>query len=164
MDVSARGGDFRFLTALLLRQHRSLSMRPPDASDILVSGAGASEKGRDKMMMATPLTDEVMAKVADIVRQTLDEKFKGLPMEFDDIIVYRRRDPYDYEEFYLDIKIIYVGKRKLLDPDWTGSLPGIILPKMEAQGIHVACVPSKSFVPKHEWEEMQNMDPYDELD
>ena len=116
------------------------------------------------MMMATPLTDEVMAKVADIVRQTLDEKFEGLPMEFDDIIVFRRRDPYDYEEFYLDIMIVYVGERKLLDPDWTGSLPGIILPKMEAQGINVSQSPSKSFIPKHEWEEMQNMDPYDELD
>ena len=115
-------------------------------------------------MMATPITDEVMAKVADIVRQTLDEKFKGVAMEFDDIIVEARREPYDYDEFYLDIKILYVGERKLLDPDWTGSLVGIILPKMEAEGIHVANVPSKTFIPRHEWEERQKMDPYDELD
>ena len=116
------------------------------------------------MMMATPLTDEVMAKVADIVRRTLDEKFEGLPMEFDDIMVEVRREPYDYDEFYLDIKILYVGERKLLDPDWTSRLVGIILPKMEAEGIHVSNVPSKTFISKREWEEIQNMDPYDELD
>ena len=115
-------------------------------------------------MMATPLTDEVMAKVADIVRQTLDEKFKDLPIEFDDIMVEARREPYDYDEFYLDIRILYVGERKLLDPDWTGSMVGFLLPKMEAEGIHVANVPSKTFISKHEWEELQNMDPYDELD
>ena len=116
------------------------------------------------MMMATPLTDEVLEKVANIVRQTLEEKFEGLAMEFEDIVIYLRTDPYDYEDKYMDIKIVYVGERKLLDPIWTGTLVGIILPKMEAEGIHVSCVPSKSFIPKHEWEELQNMDPYDELD
>ena len=115
-------------------------------------------------MMATPLTDEVMAKVADIVRHTLHEKFKGLPMEFDDIIVEARRSPFDYDEYYIDIKILYVGERKLLDPDWTLGLVGRILPRMEAEGIHVTHVPIKSFIPKHEWEELQEMDPYDELD
>ena len=110
---------------------------------------------------ATPLTDDVLEKVAHIVRQTLDERFSSDEFIFDPIVVEPCIDHYGDE--FINIKIVYVGDRKLLDPGWTVGLVRRIRPKMKDAGIHVTNFPHKTFIPKHEWEELKTMDPYDEL-
>lgn len=122
-----------------------------------------TDKGESTMARfpATPVTEEVLEKVTDIIRQTLDERFSSDEFIFGPIVVKPRIDYYGDE--YMEITVVYEGDRKLLDPGWTLGLVRRILPKMKDEGIHVTNRPSKSFIPKHEWEEIQTMDPYDEL-
>ena len=110
---------------------------------------------------ATPVTEEVIGKVTEIVRETLDERFSRDEFVFDPILV--KEDIDHYGDEFINIRIVYEGDRKFLDSRWTLGLVGRILPKMKAEGIHVANFPHKSFIPRHEWEELQTMDPYDEL-
>lgn len=105
------------------------------------------------MMHATPITKEVAEKVADIVKQTLAERFTDDEFVFDPIIVQPKIDHYGDE--YMRIIIVFDGDEESLDPDWTLGLIGRILPKMEAEGIHVTNVPGKGFVEKSEWEELK---------
>ena len=90
----------------------------------------------------------VRDKVADIVRQDLDECF-GDKLVFDPILVANRVDHDD--EDYLHIIIIYEGDRKHLDPSVTVGLVRRITPQLLELG--VPWPPSKSFVDKSEWEE-----------
>ena len=96
------------------------------------------------------VTDEV----ANIVRQTLDEKF-GDSLVFDPIEVIPKVD-HDGDE-YLHIYMVYDGDRKLLDPAWTLGFYGLIQPKLIELGIET--LPSKSFVEKPEWEEVYGTKP-----
>ena len=105
------------------------------------------------MTTATQVTKDVTEKVARIVKNTLDKRFGNDDIVFDRIIVEPKIDHYGDE--YIDILIVYVGDRKILDPGWTVGLVRRILPKMEAEGIYVTNVPSKSFIPKFEWEQLQ---------
>ena len=110
---------------------------------------------------ATPVTDEVIEKVTAIVRETLDERFSRDEFTFDPILV--KEDIDHYGDEFIDITIIYEGDRKYLDPSWTARLVGRILPKMESEGIYVTRWPHKRFISRRGWEELQAMDPYDEL-
>lgn len=104
------------------------------------------------MMIATPVTKEVADKVEDIVKETLAERFTDDEFIFDPIIVQPKIDHYGDE--YIQILIIFDGDQELLDPGWTGSLVGRIIPKMEAEGIYVTNTPGKGFIEKSEWEEL----------
>ena len=114
------------------------------------------------MLKPTPTSQQLLDTVANIVKWTLDDKFEGYDITFDSIFVQPRTD-LDGDEI-LQMKIVYEGERKLLDPAWTVGLVDCIMPKLEAEGIFLAKMPVYSFIPTFEWEELQRLDPYDELD
>ena len=88
--------------------------------------------------------------IANIVSEMLVQRF-GDEFAFDPIIVEPEIDR-DGEE-YLHITIVFDGDQKHLDPEWTAGLLGRIFPKLIELGIDE--FPSKSFVEKSEWEEIQ---------
>ena len=98
-------------------------------------------------MTTTPTT--VTDEVANIVRQTLEEKFGDL-LVFDPIEVIPKID-LDGDE-YLHIYMVYDGDRDLLDTAWLLGFYGLIQPKLVELGVEG--IPSKSFVEKSDWEEV----------
>ena len=97
------------------------------------------------------ITEKQRDAVADIVSETLDQRF-GDTFVFDPIIVEPEVGPVDGQE-YLRIRIIFDGDQRFLDPKWTVGLIGRIRPKMAQLGIYE--FPSASFAEKSEWEAVQ---------
>ena len=97
----------------------------------------------------TTTSATVTDEVANIVRQTLEEKF-GDSLVFDPIEVIPKID-LDGDE-YLHIYMVYDGDYELLDTAWTLGLYGLLWPKLIELGVE--SVPSLSFVEKSDWEEV----------
>ena len=93
-------------------------------------------------------TKTKLEQVADIVRETLAERF-GDEFVFDPIDVIPRVD-HDGDE-YLHIYIVFDGDPELLDLDWTVRLGVRIWPQLI--GLGFSNPPSKSFIERSEWEE-----------
>ena len=93
------------------------------------------------------LTDEKAAKVAEITRNLLEERF-GDDFVFDPIIVAPRLDPYDND--YLEIQVVYDGDYDKLDIEWMLSLPRRMRP--ELLSLELDDHPFHSFVEKSDWE------------
>ena len=96
------------------------------------------------------VTDEV----ANIVRQTLEEKF-GDTLVFDPIEVIPKID-LDGDE-YLHIYSVYDGDGNLIDAGWSLGFTGLIWQKLIELGVE--SVPTLSFVEKSEWEEVYGTKP-----
>ena len=94
-------------------------------------------------------TKETLEKVERIVRDAVERRF-GQDFVFDPIVVEPRLDMDDDE--YLHVYVVYKGDRKKLDTSWTLGLTGIILD--ETTEDEVWHIPSKSFVPSHEWHQI----------
>ena len=88
-------------------------------------------------------------KVEELVRELLEGRF-GDQFVFDPIEVIPRID-HDGDE-YLHIFIVFDGNQKLLDPDWTLTLPRRVSPLLTELGS--LNPPSHSFIEKSEWEEV----------
>lgn len=91
----------------------------------------------------------VQAKVAEIVRKTLAERFGDT--SFGPIRVIPALDEFgdgDSEE-YLRIVIVFDGDQDALDARWTSTLIRRIRPKLLDEGVNQ--FPSFSFVGKSEW-------------
>ncbi len=93
-------------------------------------------------------------KVAEIVRETLEERFAD-DLVFEPILVMPAVDEYgDGEgETYLQIVIVFDGDQKLLDPGWTSGLIRRIRPKLIEAGVEE--FPSPSFIAKAEWPRLE---------
>ena len=102
----------------------------------------------------TTTLESVTDEVANIVRQTLEEKF-GDSLVFDPIEVIPKID-LDGDE-YLHIYIVYDGDGKLIDPGWSLGFVGLMIPELLELGVE--SLPSKSFVEKSEWEEVYGTKP-----
>ena len=101
------------------------------------------------------MTDEQRHEtVADIVRETLAERFAG-QLVFDPIKVIPTVDEYGDGDgqTYLRIMIVVDGDPKALDPGWTSGLIRRIRPKLFEAG--VTEFPSPSFVEKSEWPQLE---------
>ena len=105
------------------------------------------------MMHATPITEEIIERVADIVKEMLAERFALEGLVFDPIIVERKIDHYGDE--YIDILMVFNGKVEQLDVDWTISMSRRIRSKLESEGIYLANMIGKGFVEKVEWDYVQ---------
>lgn len=86
--------------------------------------------------------------VERIVREDLGQRFTD-EFVFDPILV-EPTTTYWEEDPYIDIKIIFDGDQKLLDPGWTGGMIRRTMVKLEAEGIMEP--PSYGFIEKSEWE------------
>lgn len=100
------------------------------------------------------LNQELRDKVAEIVRETLAERFAG-EFVFDPIRVIPAVDEYgDGDgEPYLRIMIVFDGDQKALDARWTSGLIRRIRPKLMKAGVRE--FPSPSFVKKSEWPRLE---------
>ena len=100
------------------------------------------------------MNQELREKVADIVRQTLAERFAD-ELKFNPIEVIPAVDEYGGGdgETYLRIFIVFDGEQAALDPDWTSSLIRRIRPKLRDAGVEE--FPSPSFVEKSEWPRLE---------
>ena len=92
------------------------------------------------------LTDEKAAKVAEITRNLLEERF-GNDFVFDPIIVKAKVD--QYNDDYLEIHIVYDGDYNNLDVQWRLGLTGRMRPALLALGLDDH--PSHIFTEKSEW-------------
>ena len=97
-------------------------------------------------MFERELSQEVKNIVASIVRADLGQRFSD-GFVFGPILVEPDTAADGFE--YLDIKIIFDGDQKLLDPIWTGTMIGRVLDKLEEQGIEG--FPLLGFIEKGEW-------------
>ena len=95
------------------------------------------------------MNQELRERVADIVRETLAERFTD-ELEFNPIEVIPAVDEYGGGdgETYLRIFIVFDGYQKALDLHWTSSLIRRIRPKLRDAGVDE--FPSPSFVEKSE--------------
>ena len=93
------------------------------------------------------LTDEKAAKVAEITRNLLEERF-GDDFVFDPITVASRLDPYDND--YLEIHIVYDGDYDKLDIKWTIGLTRRVRPALLA--LELDDHPMFHYIEKSEWE------------
>ena len=66
-----------------------------------------------------PVSAETMAQVAELTRELLEARF-GDDFIFGPILVMSKIDQYGDE--YVEIKTVYDGDRKNLDPGWTAGL------------------------------------------
>ena len=100
------------------------------------------------------MNQELQEKVADIVRETLVERFAD-EFVFDPIRVIPAIDEYgDGDgESYLRIMIVFDGDQEALDPRWTSGLIRRIRPKLIEAGVEE--FPSPSFVKKSEWPRLE---------
>jgi hypothetical protein len=100
------------------------------------------------------MNQELRERVADIVRETLAERFTD-ELEFNPIEVIPAVDEYGGGdgETYLRIFIVFDGDQKALDPHWTSSLIRRIRPKLRDAGVDE--FPSPSFVEKSEWPRLE---------
>lgn len=100
------------------------------------------------------LNQELRDKVAEIVRETLAERFAG-EFKFDPIRVIPAVDEHgDGDgEPYLRIMIVFDGDQEALDPRWTSGLIRRIRPKLIEAGVEE--FPSPSFVEKSEWPRLE---------
>ena len=100
------------------------------------------------------LKQELRDRVAEIVRQTLKERFAD-DLTFDPIRVLPAVDDYgDGDgEPYLRIMIVFDGDHEALDPRWTSGLIRRIRPKLIDEGVRE--FPSLSFVKKSEWPRLE---------
>ena len=105
------------------------------------------------MQQATPITQEILDRVEVIARDLLEERFASDGFIFDPIIVERKIDHYGDE--FVDIRIVYDGKSKLLDVSWRLSLVGRIHSELEAEGVYLPNTIGKSFEKKSEWDYVQ---------
>ena len=94
------------------------------------------------------LSAETMAQVAQLTRELLEARF-GDDFVFGPILVRSRIDQYGDE--YVEIKTVYDGDRKNLDPGWTVGLSTRTWDALEAIGVPglPACF---GFVEKSDWE------------
>ena len=91
---------------------------------------------------------ETMDQVAALTKKVLEERF-GQDFVFDPILVMSRIDQYGDE--YLEIKVVYDGDVKALDPGWTVGMEWRTwdaLDKIGAPGLPA----SYGFVEKSDWE------------
>ena len=96
------------------------------------------------------VTEEAKEKLVDAVRDILYEQcFVDNEFVFEPIFIKTRLDAYGDE--FLHIYVIYDGERSKLDPKRTLRLAMLLDPVLDELGI--PGVPSRSFVPKFEWEE-----------
>ena len=100
------------------------------------------------------LNQALRDKVAEIVRETLTERFAD-ELVFDPIRVIPAVDEYGDGDGqpYLRIMIVFDGDQKALDPRWTSGLIRRIRPKLLEAGVEE--FPSPSFVEKSEWPRLQ---------
>ena len=93
------------------------------------------------------LTDEKAAKVAEITRNLLEERF-GSDFVFDPIIVNARVDHYDYD--YVEVQVVYDGEYDKLDNKWLLGMTRRVRPELLA--LELADHPSFHYIEKSEWE------------
>ena len=93
------------------------------------------------------LTDEKAAKVAEITRNLLEERF-GSDFVFDPIIVKARVDHYDND--YLEIQVVYDGDYDKLDNKWLLGLTRRMRPELLA--LELDDHPFHHFTEKSDWE------------
>lgn len=89
--------------------------------------------------------DSVKEQVATVVRSHLESKFGG-QLVFDEIHVTPRLDEWDEE--YLEIRVVFDGDGDLLDPNWINGLYRRMRPEFLALG--VTAIPSQSYIDKSE--------------
>lgn len=95
--------------------------------------------------------DQKIISIINIVRETLEKRFKD-EFVFDPIIVKPLSiDYYGEVGEYFDILIVFDGDQRKLDPKWTVGLVGRIRPALMEMGITE--IPTYGFVEKSEWEE-----------
>lgn len=95
------------------------------------------------------ISPETKQKVSEIVRIDLEQRLRQ-HIAFGPIIVQREIDEFDDEApAYIDIKIIFDGDQKYLDPQWTSGLITRIRPKLLEIGVDEFPLPS--FIAKNEW-------------
>ena len=92
---------------------------------------------------------ETMDKVAAHTRKLLEERF-GDDFVFDPILVHSRID-YHYGDEYVEIKVVYDGDRKNLDPLWTAGLRARTWDALDELGVP-GLPASFGFVEKSDWE------------
>ena len=91
---------------------------------------------------------ETMDQVAALTREILEERF-GDDFVFDPILVMSRIDQYGDE--YVEIKVVYDGDMKNLDPGWTVGLSTRTWDALEALGVP-GLPAGYGFVEKSDWE------------
>lgn len=89
--------------------------------------------------------DSVKEQVATVVRSHLEQKF-GDRLVFDEIHVTPRLDEWDEE--YLEIRVVFDGDGDLLDPNWINGLYRRMRPEFLDLG--VTTIPSQSYIDKDE--------------
>ena len=113
------------------------------------------------MILTNDLTKEQLDRVADIVREDLEEGF-GNKFVFDPIWVI----PYESDAFpddpmdFMRILIIFEGDQKNLESSWTVGMITRMWPKLEEAGVNH--FPVRSFISRREWEKYakKNWDKY----
>ncbi len=105
------------------------------------------------MMQATPITQQIIERVEDIVRELLEERFAPDGLVFDPIIVERKIDHYGDE--YIDVRIIFDGKVEQLDVGWTVGMVDRMHSKLEGEGIYLTNTIGKRFTEKTDWDYVQ---------
>jgi hypothetical protein len=100
------------------------------------------------------LNQELRDKVAEIVRETLAERFSD-ELKFDPIKVIPAVDEFGDGDGqpYLRIMIVFDGDQEALDARWTSGLIRRIRPKLIEAGVEE--FPSPSFVGKSEWPRLE---------
>lgn len=76
--------------------------------------------------------DSVKEQVANIYRSHLEKKF-GDRLVFDEIHVIPRLDEWDEE--YLEVRVVYDGDSGLLDPNWINGLYWQMQPELLELGV-----------------------------
>ena len=94
------------------------------------------------------ISAETMDQVAALTRKILEERF-GDDFVFDPILVMSRIDHYGDE--YVEIKVVYDGDMKNLDPGWTVGLSRRTWDALEALGVP-GLPAGYGFVEKSDWE------------
>ena len=100
---------------------------------------------QERMTISREVTDEF----ANLVRQALEERFKG-EFIFDPIEVEPAIDHYGDE--HLDTYIVFEGDEKKLDSRWTTGLSVLLGTELDRLGIFN--VPVFHYVLKDEWEKV----------
>ena len=114
------------------------------------------------MTTADTTNQDTLLIVKSIVEDMLQERFSPDDITFTEIKVETRASYYGDD--YIDIRIFYTGNHDVLDPEWTVSMPRLIVYEMKNRGLTVDKFPHKSFIKQEEWDEIKNWNFWDEID
>lgn len=104
----------------------------------------------------TVLSEEYIATVTAIVRETLAERFTDDDFIFDPIVISTQIDeygPHASGDEYLVIVIVFDGDQKNLDSSWTSGIIGRLHRKLMPVGIYYDVAPL--WVEKSEFEDIE---------